>query len=353
MAAQVIVIVMIPKGVCMATSFLNLKKYALAAFCASLLFPFSISKAWSSCGSANCFLVTGTQEGISNSGQMTLDISYRYIPMDDFQRGSGSAGEAVVPKVDFGNGVIEDGHHREVRTINELVQVDLGYGLTERFTIQVSIPLVNDRTHEHFDGVGTTDEEFTRQDGTSGMGDIRVTGRYAALIRTKHLLVVGAGLKLPTGEYKLLDAHGEINEPTIMPGSGSLDYLFSFFYDYQIRPHKVDAFFSGSYQLTTENDLGYEFGEASILSGGLGYIANDKVTLSGQVNFRHTPHDQFKDIGVASTGGTWVYFTPGIRVQASDSLGLYTFVQIPIYQYVNEVNLVPRYALALGASYRF
>ncbi len=332
---------------------LRLKKWVLAGFCASLSFFLSTPQAWSSCGSANCFLVTGTQEGISNSGQMTLDISYRYIPMDDFQRGSGSVGEAVVPKVDFGAGVIEDGHHREVRTVNELMQVDVGYGIAERFTVQVSIPLVNDRSHEHFDGVGTAGEEFTRQDGTSGMGDIRINGRYAALVRTRHLLVLGLGLKLPTGEYKLLDAHGEINEPTIMPGTGSIDYLFSFFYDYQIRPHKLDAFLSGSYQLTTENDLGYEFGEQSILNTGLGYIANEKVTVSGQLNLRHTPHDQFKDIGVASTGGTWLYVTPGIRVQASDALGLYSFVQIPVYQYVNEVNLVSRYALALGASYTF
>ncbi|MFQ5589055.1 MAG: hypothetical protein ACE5F7_09465, partial [Nitrospiria bacterium] len=48
---------------------------------AGMGFMFSSTNAWASCGAGNCFLVTGTQEGISSPGQMTLDISYRYIPM--------------------------------------------------------------------------------------------------------------------------------------------------------------------------------------------------------------------------------------------------------------------------------
>ncbi len=324
-----------------------------AAFLTSIGTIFAVPEVWSSCGSANCFLVTGTQEGIGAPGQMTLDISYRYIPMDDFQRGSGNTGEAVVPKVNFETGQIEADHHREVRTINELMQVDIGYGVSDRFTLQVSIPLKNDRSHEHWDEVGTSEEFFTRQDGSSGMGDIRITGRYAAVVRTRHLLVVGGGLKLATGEYKLLDSEGDINEPTIMPGTGSYDFLASIFYDYQVIPHKFDVFLSGSYQLTSENDLDYEFGNATVINGGLGYILTEKITVSGQLNLRITPHDQFKGQDVGSTGGTWLYLTPGIRVQASDHLGLYTFVQLPVYQYVNDVNLVPSYALALGASYTF
>jgi len=44
--------------------------------------------AQASCGSANCFLVTGTQEGIANPGQIVVDLSYRFIPMDKSARGA-------------------------------------------------------------------------------------------------------------------------------------------------------------------------------------------------------------------------------------------------------------------------
>lgn len=322
-----------------------------------LWFALAVPHAGASCGSANCFLVTGTQEGVSVPGQMTLDISYRYIPMDDFHRGSSDTNEAVVPKVDFENRIIIPDHHREVRTINELLQIDVGYGITDKLTVQLAIPLKNDRTHEHFDEVGTPDEFFTREDGSSGLGDIRLIAKYAPVVMTRHLVVVGGGLKFPSGEYKLFDSQGKINEPTIMPGTGSYDFLFSFFYDYQITPHFLDAFFSGSYQLTTENDLDYEFGDQTLLNTGVSYLLTEKISVSGQVNIRLAERDEFGTINgqrdVPSTGGTWVNITPGIRVQASDNLGLYTFLQIPVFQDVNDVNLVARYGLAIGASYTF
>jgi len=191
------------------------------------------------------------------------------------------------------------------------------------------------------------------------MGDIRLTGKYAPVILTRHLLVVGGGVKFPTGEYKLFNAEGSINEPTVQPGTGAYDFLFSLFYDYQIRPHKLDVFFSGSYQLTTENDLDYEFGDQTFLNIGFNYLLETerKVTLSTQINYRHAERDHFGTTsgrqGVPSTGGDWVNLTPGIRVQASDALSLYSFLQLPIYQYVNETALVPSHGLVLGASYTF
>ena len=37
--------------------------------------------AWATCGATNCFLVTGTQEGVGLPGTVTVDISYRYVVM--------------------------------------------------------------------------------------------------------------------------------------------------------------------------------------------------------------------------------------------------------------------------------
>lgn len=319
----------------------------------------SLSDVWASCGSGNCFLVTGSGESISSPGQMSLDISYRYIPMADFQRGSKSTNEVLTPKIDFENREIENDHHREIRTLNELLQVDITYGVTERVTLQIAIPLMNNRAHEHYDGVGTQNVTFTREDGASGIGDMRLIVRYAPVILTRHLFVVGGGIKFPTGEYKLSDSEGGINEPTIQPGTGSFDYLFSLFYDYQIIPHKLDTFVSGSYQFTTNNSLHYEFGDQSLLNIGFNYLLDTerKISVSTQLNLRHLERDKFGTstgvLSVPSTGGTSLNLTPGIRVQSSDNLSLYSFFQFPIYQYVNEANLVPRYGLVLGVSYTF
>jgi len=330
---------------------LNMLGYMVVVGSLTLMIPML---AQASCGSANCFLVTGTQEGIANPGQIVLDLSYRFIPMDEIHQGSKGASQALVPRIDFANGVIVPGGHREVRTNNELMQLDVSYGVTPRLAFTLAVPFFNQRTHEH-DHVPA---DFSRQDGTSGFGDIRFIGKYALWISTRSLLVGGLGIKVPTGEYKLLDHDGEINEPTIQPGTGSWDGIASAYYAYQVLPHKLDTFLSSSYQITSENDLNYKMGDTLILSGGMSYLFGElaggrSMTTSLQVNARMTPRDEFNGQEVPSTGGKWVYLTPGVKAQVSVNTALYTHVQVPLYQYVNEVNLVPRYGLIFGVSHAF
>ncbi|MEC4677929.1 MAG: hypothetical protein VST69_04150, partial [Nitrospirota bacterium] len=141
--------------------------------------------------------------------------------------------------------------------------------------------------------------------------------------------------------------------------TGSLDYLLSIFYDYQILPHKLDIFASGSYQITSENDLDYEFGDQTLLNVGINYrLESEKnISVSTQLNFRQAERDTFETttggVGVPSTGSTSLNITPGIRIQSSDNLSLYSFLQLPLYQYVNEENVVSRFGLVVGATYTF
>jgi len=335
---------------------------SITGLCAVLWLAVSVPIAGATCGSANCFLVTGTQDGIANPGQVIADLSYRFIPMDQIQQGSHGTSEAVVPKIDFTNGVIippgEVDSHHEIRTNNELMQLDLTFGITPKFALTVAIPFFNQRTHEHEHVTGGTPSNptfgsFSREDGTAGFGDIRLIGKYALLIHTKHLLVGGLGLKAPTGEYKLRDHEGEVNEPTIQPGTGSWDGLASLYYAYEIFPHELNAFLSTSYQASTENDLNYEMADTLIASAGIGWRVSEKVDVSGQFNMRQASRDVFNGQTVLSTGGRWIYFTPGVRLQSTPNTALYTHVQLPVSQYVNEVNVVPRYGFIMGVSHAF
>lgn len=324
---------------------------ALRITAAALVFISAVAAgpAQASCGSANCFLVTGTQEGIASPGAVILDLSYRWIPMDRVQKGSDKADVALVPRVDFENGEIVPDAHQELRTNNELMQLDATVGVTPRFTLTLAVPFMNTRTHEHAHVPG----EFSRQDGTSGFGDLRLVAKYVLWVSTKHLVVGGIGVKAPTGEYKLLDHEGEINEPTLQPGTGSWDGLASLYYAYEVLPHRLNAFFSGSYQLTTENPLEYELGDTLIVNTGLSFRLVEKVLTSLQINLRQSPRDEFHGEEVPSTGGRWVYLTPGVTLQVSPQTAFYAHVQLPVYQYVNDANLVPRYGLIFGVSYSF
>lgn len=311
------------------------------------------SAARATCGSANCFLVTGTQEGVGFKGALVADLSYRYVVQSKKLEGTRPVGEVLTPKVSFEEGELEPDHHREVRTQNTLVQLDLSWGATDKLTFAASLPLINDRDHEHFDEVGTPEEFFTTEDGSSGFGDVRVGARYGFLTRSKDLLVGGLSLELPTGQYKLRDSEGDINEPTIQPGSGSLDAAASVYYAHQWIPHRFDSFVSVAQKINSENDLDYRIGVETLLNAGVDYATGGKLTWSLQLNGRKTAHDRFLGDLVPSTGTLFVHLTPGLRIQASTATSFYTFLQFPIHLDVNDDQLAPRTGLLAGVSRTF
>jgi len=332
-----------------------MKKFYIAVF--SIIFTFSfISFSEATCGSSNCSLVRGSQSGITNEDRFVVDLSYRHIPQDRKKRGSDTiSGDVLTPKVEFENDEIELDHHREFKTINKLAQLDVSYGVTNRFTVSLNVPFFNDRHHEHDDGVTAANPsgEFTNQDGTTGFGDISLIGKYAVIHTTKHLLIAGAGVKFKTGEYRIQDSEGTINEPTIMPGTGSTDAIISGLYNYSAIPNRLSFFAGFSHRFTTENSLDYEFGDTTFIDGGTNYRWSDKVNLVLQVNSRISARDEFINQDVPATGLTFINITPGVVLTVSENASLYSHVQVPVYQRVNEANLVPNYGLLIGVSYGF
>lgn len=305
------------------------------------------------CGSANCFLMTGTQEGVVAQHQLTVDLSFRYIPMDRKLEGSQSVDEVLTPGIDFENEAIVPDHHREISTQNTLVELDLAYGATRRLSIVGSLPLVNDKRHEHWDDVGTPEEAFSSTAGTSGFGDVRLGVRGALLLKPRDLVVGGLVVKAPTGAYRLLDNEGAIGEPTLMPGTGSWDAIGSVNYEHQWNASWWQTIASGAWRFNGTNPLEYRMSDEAILSAGVSRRVGTSLTWSMQANARRTWRDSYLGQSVPSTGATYVNLTPGLRVLSGSDLSFYAFVQVPAYQHVNEAQLAPRTGLLVGVSKTF
>jgi hypothetical protein len=309
--------------------------------------------AHATCGSASCFIYTGTDGGLTRPKAFTVDLTYQYVTQSRKLDGSREVGEVLTPKINFEEGIIEPGHHREIRTINTLVRVDLAYGVTPSWTFNASLPVINDKAHEHYDDVGTPDEHFTKSDGTSGFGDVKIGTRYAFLSKSRDLLVGGLDLKLPTGQYKLNDGEGAINEPTIQPGTGSYDGIASVHWSHQWIAHELDTFVNGSWRANGEHDLRYTLGDEGILGAGVEWAPTGRVTASLQVSARRSSRDVFRGIGVPSTGSRIVSVSPGVRFEPANGTAFYAYFQWPVAERVNESQLAPGGGLVLGLSKRF
>jgi hypothetical protein len=46
-----------------------------------------------------------------------------------------------------------------------------------------------------------------------------------------------------------------------------------------------------------------------------------------------------------------VYLSPGVNVKLTDSASLYGYVQVPIYQRVNGLQIEPRWSASVGVHF--
>jgi hypothetical protein len=53
------------------------------------------------------------------------------------------------------------------------------------------------------------------------------------------------------------------------------------------------------------------------------------------------------------SGGTFVYISPGVSVAVTRSIQLFALVLLPIYQYVNGVQLTASWGATAGVGFRF
>src|SRR5262245_6987023 len=306
-----------------------------------------------SCGTASCPCVTTSSDGVVASGTITVDVSFRYIDQDRKRAGSGSTDEVLTPMVDFENGTIEPNDHRESSTASSVLELDVQYGVSPHWSVIAQLPLWQDKEYQHWDGVGTPDETFVPDAGTNGFGDVRVGARYAFIAKPGRALFGTFSVKAPTGNYELRDDEGAITEPGMQPGTGSWDGIAEVAWTRKSESLRTEGFVSGLYKLNGTNPLEYRMGDEVAVSGGARFAVG-RGDLSIQANVQRTGRDDFNGTGVPSTGHTYAYLTPGGRIRiAAESVSFYGYVQVPVYEHVNEAQLAPTVGVVVGFSKTF
>jgi hypothetical protein len=300
------------------------------------------------CDSTSCALVTRGPGGTLPKGALRVDLSYRQSDQTDPWAGGEPTDTVLRPKVDFEHGFILSGYHREVGGTERYLQADLSYGVSSRAAVFVGVPLLIQRNYDIAHG-----GSFLQSTDTQGFGDILAGAHYAVLKGASHQLVARAGIKLPTGDFRLISGFDQtINDPTLQPGTGSWDFATGADLT-RFAMLGLDWTASASYQANTTNDLQYRFGDDAIGSVTVSRTLVGRLGGSLQVKGWHKGRSTFLDRPVPSTGATLIYLTPGLRFAAPTSMSAYAFLQVPVYRYVNEAQLTPRLAFFVGWAKTF
>ena len=332
--------------------------------------------AQASCGAVTCFVVIGSQQQVPQAGLLTINTIYNYTPMRLLDGTSG-----VIPAVDQANREMILDHHQETRTITQQATLDLNYGVTDRFGLQLTLPYVW-RTHKHIDGLGEDGVDGSGDPtnfSANGIGDLRVGLKYNVLPTLSSMVVLGLGVYLPTGNTHAHDSAGSVMESPTQLGRGQVGLNPTIYQTYELIPHRLNQFSSVSYRHTFRNNDGYQFGDEYMLNAGLNLVTTPWLVLTNQFIYRYITHDNFSSslsqsapVGtpggapptvidplimsraVPTTGSTYHAFSPGFQLNLgqlvesswTNMTSAYFFAQIPFARDSNN-------SLAQGTSYIF
>jgi hypothetical protein len=150
----------------------------------------------------------------------------------------------------------------------------------------------------------------------------------------------------------------------MQPGTGSWDPLLSLMYSTMMDQFLIQA--DATYQYTTKNRQDYEFGNSLAVNltgryavvkefsvvAGLTYLRVGRATDKKGRYYNPVTNSSLMD-DPANTGGDSVWFSPGIQLFPVANLAIDAKIQLPVLENVNGIQLVSRYRILTGLSYRF
>ena len=162
------------------------------------------------------------------------------------------------------------------------------------------------------------------------------------------------GLKLPTGGFDnnfiAGPQQGQALDRGLQPGTGTTDLLVGAF-TFGALSRDWDYFAQGMLQQPLNSRDGFRPGTGANLNAGFRYMGIEGVTPSIQLNARIEGREVGVNADVANSGATLMYLSPGVNVQFTERLHAYAFVQLPVYQRVNGMQIEPRYTATIGIYY--
>ncbi|GAB3960346.1 hypothetical protein GCM10028805_57780 [Spirosoma harenae] len=196
-----------------------------------------------------------------------------------------------------------------------------------------------------------------------GLSDITALAHYNLLNTfmddsivhvVNHNLLVGGGLKLPTGRYRYEEnSLSEVANPNFQLGTGSTDWLLNVIYTARYKNWGVNA--DVAYRLTTTNPNGYRFGNLLNSSVSVFYLAtsgNLSMMPNAGVNVEQAGHDVREGVLNTQTGGYAAYLNLGTEVYLK-KISFGVSYRRPISQYLSEGELLANAQLTTHITFLF
>ncbi len=281
-------------------------------------------------------------QGFAETPGLQLNLRYEYFDQTDLRAGTHTVDRAALTFP----------HDEEIQqsTTNHNVWLGLDYVVDAKWAVSFQLPH-HDRDHTTI-AEGDTDISTSR---ASGLGDVRLLARYQKSGPTQSY-GFQFGLKLPTGRFDQNFAEGpqagELLDRGLQLGTGTTNLILGA--SWFARPAVALGCFV---QAQLDQPLAARDGflpSASLqLSGGVRWLNSSTFTPQLQLNIKTESREQGANADTTNSGGALAYLSPGLTVELGRKASAFAFVQLPVYQRVNGLQLQPHWLLSTGVSWHW
>jgi len=299
------------------------------------------ASAHASCGAAFCPINTQwNTQGVWTEPGWRADMRYEYIPQTQPRAGSKKISVGQIPH-----------HHDEAKTYNNNVLATLDYGFANGMGVTLTLP-VADRNHSHIHNHGGG--KLVENWNFTEVGDVQLMGRYQFMNwNNPYVFGLYLGAKAPTGRFHVRNKADDLAERSLQPGTGTADALGGFYVRQNLPDMQSSWFMQAIFQQPLHAREDYKPGEKVSVDIGYRYDMTQRVSLMLQLNGQYKWRDSGSEAEPRDSGGRTLSISPGVSYGVTETVQLYGFVQKPLYQYVNGVQLTPDWSVVTGISLHF
>lgn len=302
-----------------------------------------IASSWAasaSCGSAFCTLMTDRFAQGAGEPHLGWSADLRIESVSQKRLRSGT--HDIDPSQVTGEDAIE----RYTKNLN--VVTTLEYGVSADWSWSLRIPVVRrDHAHDLIDDTTRLPSTNERWRFTK-LGDVQLLARrqFVADDAATAYAVFG-GWKFPTGSTTITNADGTRAERALQPGSGTTDGVLGLALRRALGG--ADALIGQASVVAALNEHeAFRPGQRIETSLGWSHAFSERLGTIVQANVLSRTRDRGAEAEPDNSGSTMLNLSPGVTLGIGHASTLYAYVQVPLYQRVNGIQLVPRSSFAIG-----
>ena len=297
-----------------------------------------------SCGASFCVVNTDwSQQGAWTEPGLRFDLRHEYVDQDQPRHGADKVSVGQIPA-----------HHDEVETLNRNWIATLDWNVSPAWAVTALLPYVNrDHFHIHNHQGGKIEERWSLR----GVGDAKVLGRWRASESADPAAPrswgITFGAKLPTGEHDQANGEGAVAERTLQPGTGTTDVIAGAWWHGGAPVEGWTWFALAQGQWAANEREGFKPGDQAQVDAGVRWALGANAALLLQANYLHKGRDSGVNAEPEDSGQKAFFVSPGMSWNIGREGQVYAFLQVPLWQKVNGVQLTADWSALAGVSWRF